>query len=121
GLTDTSSRVIEVQEYYAKIGYAINIKSFSSEEDLEDELFKSFFSYDSTISRLLRKYGEFEKNQTKNLLGNNYEYIESPHELYDGDISEDSGGLLDNVLQILKREKPQLIILEAAAGYGKTC
>ncbi|MBK9932239.1 MAG: hypothetical protein IPP04_20590 [Saprospiraceae bacterium] len=110
-----------IYEKYSKLGYAVNIKSFKNEDEIEIELFKSFFSYESTISRLKRKYLEFEEKQVKSLLGNKYVYIQTPYELYDGDDSESSTKLLDYIDAIIKRDSPQLIILEAAAGYGKTC
>ncbi|GAA4443465.1 hypothetical protein GCM10023091_32040 [Ravibacter arvi] len=118
---ETQDRASQIKEQYSKLGYAVNIKPGSSEEDIELELFKSFFSYESTKNRLKKKYTDFVAKQTKSLLGSQYEYIGSPFELFDGDIGDTSNDLLKNVLTILQRPKPQLIILEAAAGYGKTC
>ncbi len=123
-LTDTkktSLRTSEIMDEYSKLGYAVNIKSVTNEEEVELELFKSFFSYESTKGRLKKKYDDFVKKQTKNLVGSKYEYIGSPFELFDGEVGENPKDLLDNVLNILNRKDPQLIILEAAAGYGKTC
>lgn len=117
----TSTRTAEIMEEYSKLGYAVNIKSVTNEEEVELELFKSFFSYESTKGRLKKKYDDFIKKQTKNLVGNKYEYIGSPFELFDGEINDNPRDLLNNVLSILNRNNPQLIILEAAAGYGKTC
>lgn len=117
----TTIKANKLQEDYAKLGYAVNIKSGVSEDEIELELFKSFFSYDSTRNRLKKKYSDFVNKQTKTLVGNLYEYIGSPFELFDGELNEDPKDLLQNVLQILQRTEPQLVILEAAAGYGKTC
>lgn len=112
----------EIMNDYIRLGYAVNIKSATSEEEIELELFKSFFSYDSTKGRLKKKYDDFVAKQTKHLVGNKYEYIGSPFELFDGVVVvENPKDLIQNVLSILKRSEPQLIILEAAAGYGKTC
>lgn len=117
---DTVQRQTIVKDKYASLGYAVNIRTFVSVEETEKELFKSFFSYDATIARMKKKYDDFVHKQTKNLLGSTYQYIESPFELYDTGAS--SGlGLLSTVGSIIKKEEPQLIIIEAAAGYGKTC
>lgn len=110
-----------LKDEYAKLGYAVNIKSGVNEDEIELELFKSFFSYESTKNRLKKKYTDFVAKQTKTLVGNQYEYIGSPFELFDGDLNENPKDLLQNVLNILQRAEPQLVILEAAAGYGKTC
>ena len=123
-LEDSPETQIKAKQYkdqYSKLGYAVNIKAEVSEEDIELELFKSFFSYDSTRHRLKKKYDEFVLKQTKSLIGNQYEYIGSPFELFDGELNVSSKNLLRNVLEIMQRPDPQLIILEAAAGYGKTC
>jgi len=117
----TKDKVKEIQDSYSTLGYAVNVKRIDSKNEIEVELFKSFFSYDSTLARLNRKYTEFTEKQTKNLLGNKYEYIESPYEIYDGFHFEQKGSLLDTIYSIINRSKPQLIIIEAAAGYGKTC
>lgn len=118
---ETQNKASRIKEQYSEIGYAVNIKSGNSEEDVELELFKSFFSYETTKNRLKKKYADFVAKQTKSLLGSKYEYIGSPFELFDGDVGDISNDLLENVLNILQRADPQLIILEAAAGYGKTC
>lgn len=112
----------EVQESYSNLGFAVNLKECNSKiNEIEIELFKSFFSYDSTLARLSRKYTEFSAKQTKNLLGNEYVYIESPYEIYNGLYADQKEGLLETVYSILNRTDPQLVIIEAAAGYGKTC
>lgn len=120
-LKANKDKALKIKEQYSQMGYAVNIKSGISEDDIELELFKSFFSYESTRNRLKKKYNDFVIKQTKSLLGNHYQYIGSPFELFDGDIGGTSKDLLENIFKILQRSEPQLIILEAAAGYGKTC
>ncbi len=123
-LIDTAETKItanRIQDKYSKLGYAVNIKSFKNEKDIEIELFKSFFSYDSTISRLKRKYSDFENKQIKSLLGSPYVYIPTPYEVFDSIDADSSITLLESIESILNRDSSQLIIIEAAAGYGKTC
>jgi hypothetical protein len=108
-----------VKEKYSHIGYAINIKQIGSNNEAELELFKSFFSFDTSIQRLCRKYGEFKKKQTKALLGHSYEYVESPFEIQNH--LNDEKRIFDIVQSRFTSEKAELIIIEAAAGYGKTC
>jgi hypothetical protein len=104
---------------YSRIGYAVNLKKISTNEDAESELFKSFFGFDLTVERLKRKYREFANKQTKSLFGNTYEYVEAPFELQNGLNPE--YGLFDVIKSKLTSRNAELIIIEAAAGYGKTC
>jgi hypothetical protein len=117
----TQEAAVTLQEEYSKSGYAANIKYYYKLEDAENELFRSFFSFESTIARLAKKYEDFVYKQTKQLLGNQYEYIESPFEVFDNKTPHPSTSLLKNINGILERNSPQLLIIEAAAGYGKTC
>lgn len=117
---EVKDRIERSKESYSRLGYAVNIKKFLTVDELEKELFKSFFSFNSTIGRLKKKYTDFVAKQTKNLLNNQYVYIETPYELYDGE-SDNDGGLIDSVDGIISKSGPQLVIIEAAAGYGKTC
>ncbi len=117
---ETEEKLKIAQEKFYRLHYAVNTRDLKASDELANELYKSFFSFDLTLIRLKKKYQEFHKKQTKNLLGNEYEYIEGPYELYDGDSGSDLT-LLNKVENILLKDTPQLIILEAAAGYGKTC
>ncbi|MBB3836828.1 nucleoside-triphosphatase THEP1 [Runella defluvii] len=103
---------------YSQSGFATTIKYIKNEKEAEIELFKSFFSFDATKARLKRKYSEFVKKQTYNLLGSDYQYISSPFEIYN---AEGDGNLIELVHNVITTvEKAHLIIIEAAAGYGKT-
>ncbi len=120
--SENSESIIAVEslkKQYAEIGYAVNQKSISSNDDAELELFKSFFGFDSSIQRLKRKYNEFTSKQTMALLGNRYEYVEAPFDIYNEVNS--SQKLFELLLYKLKSDNAELIIIEAAAGYGKTC
>lgn len=117
---ETEEKLKITQKKFSKLHYAVKTRELKAAYELEDELFKSFFSFASTLKRLKKKYHEFHKKQTKNLLGNEYEYIEGPYELYDGENNTNTT-LLKKVNLTLSKDTPQLIIIEAAAGYGKTC
>lgn len=113
------STIEKIKDKYSKASYAVNLKELISYEDAEIELFKSFFAYQSTKARLVRKYDDFKKKQTFNLLGSEYKYIESPFELNSQD--DQTKGLFEVLAEIISKPNPQLVIIEAAAGYGKTC
>jgi hypothetical protein len=116
---DTRKNAEEIKNTYSELGYAATLRIVNCIEDARVELFKSFFSYDSTIERLKKKYSDFTKKQTQNLLGHAYQYIECPFEIYEEqDVQNNFLSIIKGA--VLEEDKPHLIIIEAAAGYGKT-
>jgi hypothetical protein len=109
------------KEEYSDNGYAASVKKYKTISDAEKELFRSFFEYNNSIIRIKRKYTEFVNKQTRNLLGFKYEFINPPFELDDELNSKGIEKLTDRILKELIDSGPKLIIIEAAAGYGKTC
>ncbi len=109
----------QIKDDYSKIGYAANVKQIQSIEEAELELFKSFFTYDSSIQRVKRKYQEFTAKQQISLIGYPYEYIDSPFELHNHE--QEDKRIFEIIEKRLQSNKPELLIIEAAAGYGKTC
>lgn len=121
-LTDGEELLEQANQYkreFSSLGYATTLKKLINIEDADLELFKSFFSYESSRARLKRKYEIFVQKQGKALLGGNYEYIESPYEIYDELNSTE--GLFQLINNKFESESSDLIIIEASAGYGKTC
>lgn len=117
--TDSIEKADNYKKEFSSLGYATTIKRVTNIDEADLELFKSFFSYDSSRARLNRKYDLFVQKQSKSLVGGDYEYIESPYEIYD------EGSTSEGIFQLIKskfsRESSDLIIIEASAGYGKTC
>lgn len=112
---------IKIKESYSKSGYAANVKPIQRIEEAELELFKSFFAYDSSLQRVQKKYNDFTEKQKNSLIGYNYQYIDSPFELHNYiSLSEDKK-IFEVIEERLESIIPELIIVEAAAGYGKTC
>lgn len=103
---------------YEVLGYSVRIKRFSSIEDVHAELFNGFFRTSFSNKKLLNEYTSFCEQQSCKLANNKYEYI-------CGDFVENgllkTGTVIDRILDIFASDERQLIILEASAGYGKTC
>lgn len=83
-------------------------------EGIHRRLFNAFFNLSSSRDGLKRDYELFCNKQSEQLQ-NDYKFIESSKE------SNKEGGLVAHVVATLKESYPCLYILEAAAGYGKTC
>lgn len=118
-LTETENRCDELRREYADGGYSAQVRKIKSNQEASDELYKSFFSYNSTLKRLKSKYKTFEANQSKLNGSAQYKYIHSPFQL--NNEPPPSNNIINEISNLLKADSPQLIIIEAAAGYGKTC
>ncbi|QXP52879.1 hypothetical protein [Cellulophaga sp. HaHa_2_1] len=100
-------------------GYACRLKVFQSIEEGEKFLFDSFFHSSQLIERLQNKYKAFAHAQTE-ILKVNYEYIPVSYLLENEEFKPDKN-IVNSVISKLTDKGAQLIIIEAAAGYGKTC
>ncbi|WP_420577273.1 hypothetical protein [Ekhidna sp.] len=116
--SETESEIEKIRKEYADGGYAVQIRKINNIDEAADELYKSFFAYQSTLKRLKSKYKLFSKNQTKLNGGTPYKYINSQYQINNENPSTD---IITEIRRYLRSSSPQLIIIEAAAGYGKTC
>ena len=101
---------------YQEMNYPVNITEFRSLEILHDNLFSGFFLLKKLSEKLKKQYSMFV--QEKNSFEDNYQYI--PCAYYEDNVEKN-----DNVIELLLNQinniNASLTILEAAAGYGKTC
>ncbi len=133
--TGTNEEAEELKIQYASSGYAVKVRDFKSIEEAEDFLFKDFFKADGVIQNLKKRYETFVGKLMNNLPENaEYKYIRSSYDytnykldqddtrtIYIG-ADDDNNALVKTITkQINEHVGPLLIILEAAAGYGKTC
>ena len=100
-------------------GYACTVRSFLSPKQTEDELFKGFFSVASILDRLEKDYKQFTDNIVRPLAEDaRYEYINAPYSVNGKD------GIKSPAVEVVARlsaRRPILFLIEAAAGFGKTC
>lgn len=121
-----NSNVETVLEQYSKLGYHAKKQIFKSIEEAEYYLFSGFFNIQTTKLDITRRYSEYAINQVKHYCDSNikYQYISMPYSIYSEDNNDSVRGNLDIVSAIkqeLNRKGAHLIIVEAAAGFGKTC
>ena len=133
--TGTEKEAEELKLQFASTGYAVKIRDFKTIEEAEDSLFKDFFKADGVIQNLKRRYETFVGKLMNNLPENaEYKYIRSSYDYTNYKLdqddtqtisisaNDDSNSLVSRITkQINEHVGPLLIILEAAAGYGKTC
>lgn len=133
--TGTDDEAEELRKQYAGSGYAVKVRDFKSIDEVEDYLFKDFFKADGVIQNLKRRYETFVEKLMNNLPEKaRYQYIKSSYDYTNYKLNQDdtktisigadddSNSLVARITkEINEHVGPLLIILEAAAGYGKTC
>lgn len=131
----TDEELDSLKKQYSELGYAVKIRNYNTLAEAEDVLFKDFFKADGVLNNLSRKYNLFIERVMDNLPdGATYEYIKSSYDFTlfktEGETisltvptsAEDSNGLIKRVVNLIGDYKgPVFTIVEAAAGYGKTC
>lgn len=111
----------KVSESYQQTGFACTIRNYKTLKDAEKELFEGFFSLRGTKIRFYEEDNKFRAKQA-NIIGATYKFIDPPYRnAYSEEKANTDVSLIDRLLADLKGIGPRLIILEAAAGYGKTC
>ncbi|WP_185217535.1 NACHT domain-containing protein [Sphingobacterium mizutaii] len=124
----------QLKKSYSELGYATEIRTLTSIELLEEYLFEGFFIKTPLGSEIKNKYRTFTKKQIQNLpTGSSYSYINTSYEIvsynskleqvenknYDGIIDQP---LVSKIGEIISNNEEALfMVIEAPAGFGKTC
>jgi hypothetical protein len=128
---NSKEKINKIQTEYRKSNFATYIKEYFDVKEVEDELFKSFFQLALFRNIINERYALFERKQLSGMPESaKYFYINSDY-LYTNYDSEGfltstpinkNESVVDDVISILNNDnEPLLVIIEAAAGYGKTC
>lgn len=116
---DVDTRKIEeIKDEYQSLGYAVREITYHSIERLHEQLFNGFFNVKTSQKRLQQEYLNFQELQKKKMFDIDYQYVE-PNYFLESNYHEKH--LIDNIKQQLTQLGAHLIIIEAAAGFGKTC
>lgn len=104
---------------HEEANYSTTIRGFKSFEAVEKNLFTGFFQVKKNKNRFNSEYNKF----TKSVVGiygenANYTYLETPY-FIDEEIGERN--IVSEISDRLDNDKPILFLIEAAAGFGKTC
>ena len=112
-----------VVDEYSKLGYATKYHQFGKFEEVEKYLFDGFFKTALTSSRIKKRYQEFAKSQMKlyENQGIKYEYVNVPYNILEGNEFNKKNNIIQDIRELFSKKGAYLIIIEAAAGFGKTC
>lgn len=121
-----NSDVESVLAQYSKLGYHAKKQEFKTIEEAELYLFSGFFNIKTTEFDITRRYSEYAANQVKHYCNPNinYKYISMPYSICCEQTNDSVRGNTDIISAIkneINRKGARLIIVEAAAGFGKTC
>ena len=108
----------KLKREFEEAGYSVRIIEYVSLEKTHELLFNGFFAVKNINDRLLKDYELFGELQSKKLLGATYEYVEPK---CNWNCEGEQKDLIFRIYEQIQKPGAQLIILEAAAGYGKTC
>ncbi|ALM50602.1 hypothetical protein AMR72_17975 [Flavobacterium psychrophilum] len=122
----------EIKSQYSQAGYATEVRNATDIYDIEEYLFEGFFIKTPLGNELKNRYSHFVQKQLQNLPeGSTYEYVEGA---YDFMLQNEEGAVIENRIAVVdgsivskinhlltETEGSLFIVIEAAAGFGKTC
>ena len=116
----------QILDRYSKLGYHAKQQTFKSVDEAENYLFKGFFNTQTTVNDINKRYSEFANNQVKHYGNSNikYQYIDMKYSVYCDNTDESipsSLNIVSAIKGIINKKGAYLVIVEAAAGFGKTC
>lgn len=133
-IDDGGANIQNILDMYASQGFSTARKCYKDFDSAEDDLYKGFFQIDNRRKDGLKKYEKFRESQLKGLSeGAKYSYINCKFNIlhFDNDNAicqmgeSESDNVIDRISKELQRaimeKTPMLTIIEAAAGFGKTC
>ncbi|MFB0584938.1 NACHT domain-containing protein [Aeromonas salmonicida] len=104
-----------------EIGAIENRIRFTKITDLKFHLFSLVFKKDQAARRISLEYSDFIKTITNGIYDSaSYQYINGEY-LVDGERSSNKNIIQEIKNEITSNDNPSLVIIEAAAGFGKTC
>lgn len=120
------SDVKHIASQYSKLGYHAKMQRFKTIEEAENYLFSGFFNTQTTENDINKRYSDYAASQVKHYGDSSikYQYISMPYSIYSEETSDSlrgSIGIVPAIKRELNKKGAHLIIVEAAAGFGKTC
>lgn len=110
------AKVLE-REYHDAGWDNVNVEFYHAIEDAEKKLFESFFYIQDSRQRLYGEYKNFCESQTRKHQSD-YTYVLCRYSNAEEKVATN---LVHHIAESAANHTARLTILEAAAGYGKTC
>ncbi len=118
-----TQKYLSKKSEYSEGGYGVHVTVYQGLTSVEEYLFKGFFRVEAVAKQLEMNYARYAEKQMKiySRDKSEYSYIPIPYTVEINFNSEPhTKGLVDSIFSNMQGDRPVLIIIEAAAGYGKT-
>lgn len=114
--------VIKIKKKYEDVDFIVKVVKYKNLLEAHDTLYRGFFSLEKTIKTLEKTYSKYKEQQQSHLaqFDQNAEYKYISGAFYKEGTLNNSDGIVDIVSEEMLDDAKKLIILEAAAGMGKT-
>ena len=122
-LTTADSASVDALELeLSDLGFQVKKEVYISTKHTEESLFSGFFSVRKTKAGFRRDYNTHIENIIQSFPADDasYDYIRSPF-LKNSYSFGDEEDILGDIYTEISSPGPKLILIEAAAGFGKTC
>lgn len=123
----TEDAILKLQDNYSSQRFAVRVCNYNELDSIEEFLFDWFFQVKATNKSIGVRYKEYSKAvlNSYGLEDNSkpYAYIESPYTIEENILETTFGeknNLINSICNDIDSQGPTLIIVEAAAGFGKT-
>ena len=100
------------------LGFAVRVMYYRNLDEVHMLLFKGFFNVEHTKRKINIDYAKYCQAQRERLCCDKYEYLNCDYVAQD---KSEGKNVIDYIMEKMSSDSSELIILEAAAGYGKTC
>ena len=122
-LEEHTQKYLSQKGDYSERGYGVRVTVYHGLPSVEEYLFKGFFRVEAVAKQLEMNYSRYAEKQMKiySRDKSEYRYIPIPYTVeVNFKIEPHTEGLVDSIFRNMQGDRPVLIIVEAAAGYGKT-
>lgn len=114
---------VEKKNEYSANGYGVHVTIYHGLSSIEEYLFMGFFRVNAVAKQLEKNYSRYAEKQMQlySRDKSEYRYISIPYTVEENFESvPDAANLVESIFRNMQGSHPVLIIIEAAAGYGKT-
>lgn len=117
---DHMDQIEALKQEYEQVGYSVAVKRCEDIYGIHNTLFNGFFFVPHSKIKHQNEYKKYCEKQSRSLFDFQYEYLNCDYTVNNHVVYNDTS-VVDCLFDVLNKKGPQMVFLEAAAGFGKTC